>query len=237
MSKLKQMLCTLLTVCLLAIGSASAMAAQPDVPSISVSANATLEVTPDTAVISFDVNGRGRTAAEATNAAAIKMDNVQRNLLGCNILGSDITTTSYTLYPDTDIKGKITGYTASNSVRIKLKDIAKLGPVIDKISAAGVDTINNISFSVSNRELYRNRLLAQAVENARQQAAVVANAGGRTLGKLLSANINSYSSGMERSYGNMKLMAASDRATAPETSIAAQKITIKASVDTVFAME
>ena len=232
MTKIKQMLCALIAICLLFIGSTNAMAAQPDTPCISVSANATIEVAPDTAVISFDVNGRGRTAAEATNAAASKMDNVQRN-----ILGSDITTTSYTLYPDTDIKGKITGYTASNSVRIKLKDIAKLGPVIDKISAAGVDTINNISFSVSSRELYRNRLLAQAVENARQQAAVVANAGGRTLGKLLSANISSYSGGMERSYGNMKLMAAADRAAAPETSIAAQEITIKASVDTVFAME
>lgn len=237
MSKLKQMLCTLLTICLLAIGSTSALAAQPDVPSISVSANATIEVAPDTAVISFDVNGKGRTAAEATNAAASKMEGVRHNLLGCNILGSDITTASYTLYPDTDIKGKITCYTASNSVRIKLKDITKLGPVIDKISAAGVDTINNISFSVSSRELYRNRLLAQAVENARQQAAVVANAGGRTLGKLLSANISSYSGGMERSYSNMKLMAAADRAAAPETSIAAQEITIKASVDTVFAME
>ena len=88
-----------------------------------------------------------------------------------------------------------------------------------------------------SRELYRNRLLAQAVENARQQAAVVANAGGRTLGKLLSANISTYSGGIERSYGNMKLMAAADRAAAPETSIAAQEITIKASVDTVFAME
>lgn len=237
MSKLKQMLCTLLTICLLAIGSASALAAQPDVPSISVSANATIEVAPDTAVISFDVNGKGRTAAEATNATASKMEGVRHNLLGCNILGNDITTTSYTLYPDTDIKGKITGYTASNSVRIKLKDIAKLGPVIDKISTAGVDTINNISFSVSSRELYRNRLLAQAVENARQQAAVVANAGGRTLGKLLSANISSYSGVLERSYGNMKLMAAADRGATPETSIAAQEITIKASVDTVFAME
>lgn len=227
----------MLTICLLTIGSASALAAQPDVPSISVSANATIEVAPDTAVISFDVNGKGRTAAEATNAATSKMEGVSHNLLACNILGSDITTTSYTLYPDTDIKGKITGYTASNSVRIKLKDIAKLGPVIDKISAAGVDTINNISFSVSSRELYRNMLLAKAVENARQQAAVVANAGGRTLGKLLSANISTYSGGMERSYGNMKLMAAADRAAAPETSIAAQEITIKASVDTVFAME
>lgn len=179
MTKIKQMLCALLTVCLLLIGSTNAMAAQPDTPSISVSANASIEVAPDTAVISFDVNGKGRTAAEATSASAAKMDSVKRNLLGCNILGNDITTTSYTLYPDTDIKGKIIGYTASNSVRIKLKDI----------------------------------------------------------GKLLSANISTYSGGMERSYGNMKLMAAADRAAAPETSIAAQEITIKASVDTVFAME
>ena len=84
--------------------------------------------------------------------------------------------------------------------------------------------------------------LAQALQNDFAQdyigqAAVVANAGGRTLGKLLSANISTYSGGMERSYGNMKLMAAADRAAAPETSIAAQEITIKASVDTVFAME
>lgn len=132
MTKIKQMLCALLTVCLLLIGSTNAMAAQPDTPSISVSANASIEVAPDTAVISFDVNGKGRTAAEATSASAAKMDSVKRNLLGCNILGNDITTTSYTLYPDTDIKGKITGYTASNSVRIKLKDISKLSPVIDK---------------------------------------------------------------------------------------------------------
>ena len=104
MTKIKQMLCALLTVCLLFIGSTNAMAAQPDTPSISVSANATIEVTPDTAVISFDVNGKGRTAAEATGASAAKMDSVKHNLLGCNILGNDITTTSYTLYPDTDIK-------------------------------------------------------------------------------------------------------------------------------------
>ena len=60
MTKIKQMLCALLTICLLLIGSANAMAAQPDTPSISVSANATIEVAPDTAVISFDVNGKGR---------------------------------------------------------------------------------------------------------------------------------------------------------------------------------
>lgn len=234
MRKIKSLFFTLLTACLLVAGSISASAG--DVPHISVSASASIEVAPDTATICFDVNGKGRTAGEATSAAAQKMDAVRHNLLGCNILASDITTSSYTLYPDTDIKGKVTGYTASNSVRIKLKDIQKLGSVIDKISAAGIDSINSIDFSISNRDMYRNTLLAQATQNARQQAAVVANAGGRTLGKLLSASITNYSGGAGRAFANYKLMAAIDNSAA-ETSIAAQDITIKASVDTVFEME
>lgn len=210
-------------------------AEQVETPLISVSASAVIEVAPDTAVISFDVNGKGNNAGAAANAAASKMEGVRRALLGCGLVSSDITTTSYTLYPDMDNKGKVTGYTARNNVKIKLTNIAKLGTVIDKISGAGVDTINNVSFSVSNKSLYRNQLLAQAVENARQQAAVVANAGGRTLGKLLSASISSYNN-FERSYGNVMLKSAA-MDSAPATNIAAEDITIKASVDTVFAMQ
>lgn len=234
MRKIKSFCFTLLTVCLIAFGSLTAAAS--DTPQISVSASASIDVAPDTATISFDADGKGSTAAEATGAAAQKMDSVRHNLLGLNLLADDITTSSYTLYPDRDAKGKITGYSANNSVLIKLKDIKKLGSVIDKISAAGIDSINSISFNVSNRDIYRNTLLVQATQNARQQAAVVANAGGRTLGKLLSASITSYSGGTERSYANFKLMAVADNAAA-ETSIAAQDITIKASVNTVFEMQ
>lgn len=212
-------------------------AEQVETPRISVSASAVIEVAPDTATIVFDVNGKGQNTGTAATTAATKMENVRRALLACGLTSSDITTSSYTLYPDTDNKGRVTGYTARNNVKIKLSQLDKLGTVIDRLSGAGVDSINNVSFSVSNKALYRNKLLAQAVENARQQAAVVANAGGRTLGKLLSANIASYNN-FERSYGNVMLKAeavGADRA--PSTNISAEDITIKASVDTVFAME
>lgn len=210
-------------------------AEQLDIPHISVSASAVVDVAPDTATVFFDVNGKGNDAATAASNAASKMENVRRVLLGLNLTSNDITTSSYTLYPDMDNKGKITGYTARNNVKIKLSDLSKLGTAIDKLSGAGVDSINNVSFSVSNKTLYRNQLLAQAVENARQQAAVVANAGGRTLGKLLSANISNYNN-FERSYGNIMLKASAADA-APRTNIAAEDITIKASVDTVFALQ
>lgn len=229
------LLCTSLAASASLVPESAYAAEQIETPRISVSASAVIEVAPDTATISFDINGKGQNTGAAATSAAAKMENVRRALLGFGLTSSDITTSSYTLYPDTDTKGKIIGYTARNNVKIKLTQLDKLGGVIDKLSGAGVDSINNVSFSVSNKALYRNKLLAQAVENARQQAAVVASAGGRTLGKLLSANIASYNN-FERSYGNVMLKAAAADS-APSTNIAAEDITIKASVDTVFAME
>lgn len=236
-TKLKKLFITLVMLCLTVIGSASAFAAESATPHISVSTTASMEVAPDMATISFDVDGKGSVASEAATASASKMEAVRRTLLGCNILSEDITTSSYTLYPNLDNKGKTTGFVARNSLTIKVKDITKVGTVIDKLSSAGIDRINNVSFDVANKSLYRNKLLAQAVEKARQEAAVVANAGGCTLGKLISANINSYNN-YPRTYGNIMLKAASaDEAAAPSTNLAAEAITLKASVDTVFAMQ
>ncbi len=78
-------------------------------------------------------------------------------------------------------------------MQVKVNDLAKVGFIIDKISKSGVDEINDIDYDVVILLLYQKQLLTQAVENARQQA-VVASAGGRSLGYLLYANIHSFNS-------------------------------------------
>lgn len=237
MNSVKKLFLVLLMLCLSILGSTTALAATSDAPHISVSATASMEVAPDIANISFDVNGRGNNASEAATASAAKMDNVRRLLLGCNLTREDIITTSYTIYPELDNKGKTKGYIARNSLAIKVKDITKVGTVIDKLSSAGIDSINNVTFDVANKSQYRNKLLAEAVEKARQEAAVVANAGGCSLGKLLSANINSYNN-YPRSYANIMLKAdAVGAEAAPVTNLVAESINIKASVETIFALQ
>lgn len=237
MNSAKKFFLILLMLCLSILGSTTALAATSDVPHISVSATASMEVAPDIANISFDVNGKGSNASEAATASAAKMDNVRRLLLSCNLTREDIITTSYTIYPELDNKGKTKGYIARNSLAIKVKDITKVGTVIDKLSSAGIDSINNVTFDVANKSLYRNKLLAQAVEKARQEAAVVANAGGCSLGRLLSASINSYNN-YPRSYANIMLKAdAVGAEAAPVTNLVAESINLKASVDTVFALQ
>ena len=76
-------------------------------------------------------------------------------------------------------------------------------------------------------------LLAKAVENARQQAAVVANAGGRTLGTLLSASFSTVNQ-VERSAARPMLNKMAMADSNVPTQIEAKNITISVNVNTVF---
>lgn len=238
MCKLQRLCLALLVACLTMLGSASVWAAE-DGNRVTVSANAVMEVAPDTAYLYFTVEGRGAKAADAVGEAANKMEAVRRSLLGLNIVGQNVSTTNYSMDRRYDSKGRPDGYIVYNSVRVKVTDVSKVGDVIDRISGAGVDHISNINYTLSNKELYRNQLLAQAVENGRQQAAVVANAGGRTLGNLLAATIYTVS-GFERNIanaGNMMLKASADMAASEATRIETQNIKLTASVQTIFSLQ
>ncbi len=232
---MKKMILTLAVMCMTLIGSVSAYADASDLNRINVGASATMDVAPDQATVNFNVIGRGANADVAAQQAAQKMDSIRRALLGSNVVSSDIKTVSYYLNPQYNEKGKVVGYTATNNVQVTLDDITKVGGVVDRISGAGVDNINNVSFGIKNKAKYRSQLLAQAVENARQEAAVVANAGGRQLGHLLTANINSYNYHDRVMPVMFKANALGAEASAA-TEFEAKDITLSANVDLSFAM-
>ena len=185
------------------------------------------------AYLRCNIVGKGATAAAATANTAKIINDVRHSLLGLNIISEDIVNMSYNTHSTYDNKGKVTGYKAETSLRITVRELKKLGNVIDKITASGVNNINGITYTLSDKNLYRSMLLAKAVENARQQAAVVANAGGRTLGTLLSASFSTVNQ-VERSAARPLLnkMATADGSV--PTEIEAKNITISVNVNTVF---
>ena len=216
------------------VGSVGALAAEND-NRIAVSAGAVMEVAPDMAYVNFKASGEGATAAEAVNAAAKQMEAARRSLLGLNIVGQDIATVNYYTNAVFDAKGKRTGYTADNIVRVTVKDIAEVGAVIDKITGAGINDISSITFTLQDQSKYRSLLLAQAVENARQQAAIVANAGGRTLGRLIYASFSSVNY-LERNMPRVMMNKMAMAADAAPTEIEAKNISISVNVQTCFAL-
>lgn len=220
-------------------GTNLAAAAEPN--TIAVSGMAEQEVAPDMAYIDVGINVRADDAETARTQEAQIASQIRRALLGLAITDNDLQNTSYYLYQEykVDRSGVRTAdkYVLDSSIKVTVKDLDKLSQVIDNVVEAGATNISNITYALSTQNIIQRQLLATAVENARDKAAVVANAGSRTLGNMLSADINSFDGGTIVAYGANKLRSTTNLAEdGVETKLSPGKIKLNARVQVVFSL-
>lgn len=220
-------------------GTNLAAAAEPN--TIAVSGMAEQEVAPDMAYIDVGINVRADDAETARTQEAQIASQIRRALLGLAITDNDLQNTSYYLYQEykVDRNGVRTAdkYVLDSSIKVTVKDLDKLSQVIDNVVEAGATNISNITYALSTQNIIQRQLLATAVENARDKAAVVANAGSRTLGNMLSADINSFDGGTIVAYGTNKLRSTTNLAEdGVATKLSPGKIKLNARVQVVFSL-
>lgn len=220
-------------------GTNLAAAAEPN--TIAVSGMAEQEVAPDMAYIDVGINVRAADAETARTQEAQIVSQIRRALLGLAITDNDLQNTSYYLYQEykVDRNGVRTAdkYVLDSSIKVTVKDLDKLSQVIDNVVEAGATNISNITYALSTQNIIQRQLLATAVENARDKAAVVANAGSRTLGNMLSADINSFDGGTIVAYGANKLRSTTNLAEdGVATKLSPGKIKLNARVQVVFSL-
>ena len=220
-------------------GTNLAAAAEPN--TIAVSGMAEQEVAPDMAYIDVGINVRADDAETARTQEAQIASQIRRALLGLAITDNDLQNTSYYLYQEykVDRNGVRTAdkYVLDSSIKVTVKDLDKLSQVIDNVVEAGATNISNITYVLSTQNIIQRQLLATAVENARDKAAVVANAGSRTLGNMLSADINSFDGGTIVAYGANKLRSTTNLAEdGVATKLSPGKIKLNARVQVVFSL-
>jgi uncharacterized protein YggE len=153
---------------------------------ISVSGSATVRTLPD--LVEFDF-GVSRTAATAKAALAAN-SKAMRRLIGAleaaGVAPRDLQTQQVSVYPQTNADGATTGFSASNSVHAKLREISKSDSVLEQAVAAGGNTISGPSFSKANTDLLTEQALAKAYEQARRKAESFAKRVDLGLGKPIS---------------------------------------------------
>lgn len=220
-------------------GTNLAAAAEPN--TIAVSGMAEQEVAPDMAYIDVGINVRADDAETARTQEAQIASQIRRALLGLAITDNDLQNTSYYLYQEYKVarNGVRTAdkYVLDSSIKVTVKDLDKLSQVIDNVVEAGATNISNITYALSTQNIIQRQLLATAVENARDKAAVVANAGSRTLGNMLSADINSFDGGTIVAYGANKLRSTTNLAEdGVATKLSPGKIKLNARVQVVFSL-
>ena len=133
---------------------------------------------------------RAATAAEAMAQNADAQAKVIETLKAEGIEARDIQTAGLNLTPAMDYTDngqppKLTGYAAQNSVTVRVRDIAGLGGVLDKLIASGANEVSGITFSREDMTATEDEARMKAVADARRRAETMAEAAGMKLGPLM----------------------------------------------------
>jgi len=173
----------------LALGAALPALAEDGV--IRVSGRATVALAADIAVIQVGVNTRKPTVQEAQVENTVLMNGVIAAILETGVEEKDIITSQFDVYSayeyGTDDQGRETStpcYQVSNMLSVTIRDLSRLGAVLDAAMNAGANTTYGIRFSSSKENDAYQKALIRAVEDAQQKAIVLAAAAGRELGEL-----------------------------------------------------
>lgn len=186
------------------VGAAAASQAAEVSPlpeaTISVAGEGESSIAPDLAIIELGVLREAATAAEALAASSSAMTDVLAALDKEGIAAKDMQTSGFSIQPHYEQaerkngayqSPKIVGYQVRNGVTIRVRDLARLGAVIDRTVKLGVNEGGNIRFTNENPEAALEEARRQAVAQAIAKARTLAEAAGVKLGRVLSINENS----------------------------------------------
>lgn len=178
-------------------GAAAAQVAPPAVQAISgtrLEISATGEATrvPDVAIITAGVITRATTARSALEQNAARMERVRAALKRAGIADRDVQTSNISLNPEyryvQDQPPRLTGYTASNQVNVRFRDIARSGDVLDALVAEGANSINGPNLTIDKPEEALDEARVKALGVGRARAEIYARALGMRVVRLLSVS-------------------------------------------------
>jgi uncharacterized protein YggE len=163
-------------------------------PSISLSTNSEVKVTPDRATIRISVQTRAATAAAAATANATKQNAVLSALRKLGLTNEQLSTTDYNVNPtyryEQNKEPQITGYEVTNTIVAEIRDITMVGKVLDAALGAGANLISSLNFYASNTDQARAKAITEAITKARAEADVAARAAGGSISGLLDLSVS-----------------------------------------------
>lgn len=164
--------------------------AQMDGTLLSVSAQAEAKRVPDIATLSAGVVTQAADANAALRANAEEMTKVVAAIKAAGIAERDIQTSGINLNPQYRYAENqppvITGYQASNNVNITVRDIGKLGKILDALVATGANQVNGPSFDVDDKESAYDEARRSAIEKAQARAQMYAKTLGMKVRRIVS---------------------------------------------------
>ena len=201
---------------------------------LSVSAQAESKRVPDITTISAGVVTQAADANGAMRANAAQMDKVMAQIKAAGVAERDIQTSGVNLNPQykyiENQNPTIIGYQASNNVNLKIRDIGKLGKVLDSLVASGANQINGPTFEIDQPEPVYDEARRAALDKAQARAQMYAKALGMQVRRIVSI---SEGGGFQPPVPMPMMMRAQAKGEA-DTAISPGETTLSVNLDVVF---
>ncbi len=217
----------------------AASGAQEQPRRMSITGEGEVTGTPDMATVRMGVITEADTARAALDANTEAMNAVFATLDGLGIAKKDVQTSNFSVQPKyqpydrsrPNAPRKIIGYMVSNMVGVRVRDLSKLGRVLDQAVTGGANQFQGLSFGFAEPGPMLDEARQQAVREAIRKAKLYTDAAGITLGRIMSI----HESGGHRPPRPMLMRSAS--AEAADVPVAPGESTISAQVSIEFELE
>jgi uncharacterized protein YggE len=201
---------------------------------LNISAQGEAKRVPDIATMSTGVVTRAPDANAAMRANAEQMAKVVAAIKAAGIADKDVQTSGINLNPSYQYRENqpptITGYEASNTVSIVVRDIAKLGKILDTLASVGANQINGPSFDVDKKDEALDEARRKAVASAQARADMYAKTLGMKVRRIVSISESGrFAPPMPIVRGMMAMKAES-----ADTSVSPGENTLSINLDVVF---
>lgn len=152
---------------------------------ISVSATGEVYAKPDLGVIEFSVVTEKKTVEDALSENTAKMNRIISEIKGQGVEDRDLKTTVFNIYPRYEYReglvyppsGKrvLVGYEVKQGVETKIRELEKIGDIIEAATAAGANQVGQLSFTVEDEEESQNEARKKAIDRAKEKAELLAS--------------------------------------------------------------
>ena len=174
------------------LAAASMAAGEEPAPSITVIGSGAASGPSDTAEVNAGVVTQAATASQAMSQNSAAMEQVLKALTALGIADRDIHTTNVSIVPlrappqtGRQQPSPVVGYEVTNQVRVRVRNLAVLGRLLDTLVSQGANALGGIAFSIADPAPLLEQARIKAIADARQKAQVYAAAAGVKLGRVI----------------------------------------------------
>jgi hypothetical protein len=205
-----------------------------DRDTITVAGEGKVTAAPDLALISLGVQTEGVTVKDTQTQNTRKMNAIIAALKELKIEAKDIQTSGYSIYPKIDWnsgKQNIVGYTVSQNVSVKVRNLDIVGDVLAKAGELGANQIGGIQFTIDDPTALQDEARGKAIADARKKAQQLADQLGIKILKVVTfSEGSSYSPPTPYPMLEKSVSAGSAQAVAPDIQSGSQDVTSNVNV-------